>query len=175
MSSQTERVVTSRPLPATSSGLSATASALRGEVTVDDAAIILARTDGGALATFEATRYATGRKNALRIEINGSCGSLAFDFERLNELEFADATLPDVEAGFRRILVTEPGHPYVGAWWPAGHGLGYEHTFVHQAKDFVDDIMHNRTPTPSFDDGLGVQRVLDSVERSAASWTRVDR
>lgn len=178
VSALTETFVTSRPLPAMSFGLSATASDLRGDVTVDDAAVILARTGGGALATFEATRYATGRKNALRIEINGSRGSLAFDFERLNELEFADATLPDVEAGFSRILVTEPGHPYVGAWWPAGHGLGYDHLFVHQVKDFVDDIVHDRAPTPSFADGLRVQRVLDAVERSAANdsgWTQVDR
>lgn len=177
VSALTETFVKSRPLPEASSGLRATASTVRGEVTVDDAAVILARTDGGALATFEATRFATGRKNALRIEINGSRGSLAFDFERLNELEFADATLPDVEAGFRRILVTEPGHPYVGAWWPPGHGLGYDHIFVHQIKDFVDDIVHDRAPTPSFVDGLGVQRVLDAVERSAANgsgWTRVD-
>jgi len=171
-----ETFVTSRPLPTASSGLSASAGKERGDVTVDDATIVIARTNGGALATFEATRFATGRKNALRIEINGSLGSVAFDFERLNELEFADGTLPDVEGGFRRILVTEPGHPYAGAWWPAGHGLGYEHLFVHQAKDFVDDIVRASTPSPSFADGLGVQRVLDAIERSAqnsASWMSV--
>jgi predicted dehydrogenase len=171
-----ETFVTSRPLPTASSGLSASAGAERGEVSVDDATIVIARTDNGALATFEATRFATGRKNAMRIEINGSLGSVAFDFERLNELEFADATRPDVEGGFTRILVTEPDHPYAGAWWPAGHGLGYEHLFVHQAKDFVDDIVSARTPSPSFADGLGVQRVLDAIERSAqdsASWTSV--
>jgi predicted dehydrogenase len=171
-----ETFVTSRPLPSASSGLSATAGEERGEVTVDDATIVIARTDGGALATFEATRFATGRKNALRIEINGSLGSVAFDFERLNELEFADGTLPEVEGGFRRIQVTEPGHPYAGAWWPAGHGLGYDHLFVHQVKDFVDDIVRASTPSPSFADGLGVQRVLDAIERSAqnsASWTSV--
>lgn len=177
VSALTETFVASRPLPAASSGLSATTSSQRGKVTVDDAAVFIARTDGGALATFEATRFATGHKNALRIEINGSRGSLAFDFERLNELEYADATLPAAEAGFRRILVTEPTHPYLGAWWPPGHGLGYDHTFVHQIKDFADDIVHRRAPTPSFRDGLGVQRVLDAVERSAANgsaWTRVD-
>jgi predicted dehydrogenase len=171
-----ETFVTSRPLPSASSGLSATAGEERGDVTVDDATIVIARTDGGALATFEATRFATGRKNALRIEINGSLGSVAFDFERLNELEFADGTLPEVEGGFRRIQVTEPGHPYAGAWWPAGHGLGYDHLFVHQVKDFVEDIVRASTPSPSFADGLGVQRVLDAIERSAqnsASWTSV--
>ena len=100
------------------------------------------------------TRYATGRKNALRIELNGEKGSLWFDLERLNELWFHDGTLPDTEGGFRRILVTEPDHPYLGAWWPPGHGLGYEHTFVHQAHDLVHAIAELRAPEPSFADGL---------------------
>ena len=176
VSAVTETFITTRPLPGESSGLSATATAERGEVTVDDAAIAIARTDRGALLTLEATRFATGRKNALRIEINGSQGSLAFDFERLNELEFADATVPSAEGGFRRILVTEPEHPYAGAWWPAGHGLGYEQLFVHQAKDFADGIVRENTLSPSFADGLRAQRVLDAIERSAESgsrWTSV--
>lgn len=178
VSAATETFVGTRPLPAASSGLAATATQERGKVTVDDAAIAIARTDRGALLTLEATRFATGRKNALRIEINGSRGSLAFDFERLNELEFADATLPSAEGGFRRILVTEPEHPYAGAWWPPGHGLGYEQLFVHQAKDFAEDIVRGSTPSPSFADGLGVQRVLDAIERSARSgshWTSVNK
>ena len=176
VSAATETFITSRPLPGQASGLTATATTERGTVTVDDAAIAIARTDRGALLTLEATRFATGRKNALRIEINGSRGSLAFDFERLNELEFADATLPSSEAGFRRILVTEAEHPYAGAWWPAGHGLGYEQLFVHQAKDFAEGIVRENTLSPSFADGLRVQRVLDAIERSAASgsrWTSV--
>jgi predicted dehydrogenase len=145
------------------------AGAGRGEVTVDDAALFLGRFAGGALATFEATRFAIGRKNALRIELNGSLGSLAFDLESLNELEFYDGTEdPDV-AGFRRILVTEPTHPYVAAWWPPGHLLGYEHTFTHQAVDLVTDIAADRDPVPSFADGLRVQLVLDAVQRSAAA------
>ena len=184
VSATTETFVTSRPLPLASSGLSATGSndetgsGDRGRVTVDDAAVAIGRTEGGALLTLEATRFATGRKNALRIEINGSRGSIAFDFERLNELEFADAALPPEESGFRRILATEPGHPYAGAWWPAGHGLGYDHLFVHQAKDFAEDIVRGNTPSPSFGDGLGVQRVLDAIERSAQSgsrWTSVNK
>jgi predicted dehydrogenase len=176
VSAATETFITSRPMPSASSGLTATATAERGTVTVDDAAIAIARTDRGALLTLEATRFATGRKNALRIEINGSRGSLAFDFERLNELEFADATLPPVEGGFRRILVTEPEHPYAGAWWPAGHGLGYEQLFVHQAKDFAEGIVRENTLIPLFEDGLRAQRVLDAIERSAESgsrWTSV--
>jgi predicted dehydrogenase len=147
-----------------------------GDVTVDDAAAFLARTDGGALATFEATRFATGRKNAMGIELNGSGGSLAFDFEAMNELYYYDATLPAVEAGFRRILVTEPEHPYLSAWWPPGHILGYEHTFTHEVVDLVRDIAAGRDPSPSFADGAGVQRVLDAVESSAENesrWTPV--
>ncbi|ROO86611.1 putative dehydrogenase [Actinocorallia herbida] len=147
-----------------------------GPVTVDDAAVFLARMSGGALATFEATRFAAGRKNALRLEINGSLGSLAFDFERLNELEFHDHTLPPEEAGFRRILATEPGHPYAAAWWPPGHGLGYEHTFTHEIRDFLDCVAAGKPPSPSFADGLQVQRVLAAVEASAAAssvWTPI--
>jgi predicted dehydrogenase len=138
-----------------------------GAVTVDDAALFTARFASGALASFEASRFATGRKNSLRIELNGERGSLAFDLERLNELSYHDHTEPGAHAGFRRILVTEPDHPYLDAWWPPGHGLGYEHTFVHQARDLVHAIAAGRPPVPSFADGLQVQRVLAAVEESA--------
>lgn len=147
-----------------------------GEVTVDDAAVFIARFSGGALATFEATRFAAGRKNSIRLELNGSAGSLAFDFEDMNVLQFFDNTEPDATAGFRRIVVTEPVHPYVGAWWPPGHGLGYEHAFTHQAVDLLTAISKGDDPAPSFTDGLRVQRVLDAVERSASTdsaWTEV--
>ncbi len=170
------RFVERRPLPESSSGLSASGGAETGQVTVDDAAVFFGRTDGGALATYEATRFATGRKNGMRIEVNGSAGSLAFDFEAMNELHVYDATVPAAQAGFRRILVTEPDHPYTAAWWPPGHGLGYEHTFVHEIADFVRDVASGTPPTPSFADGLQVQRVLDAVERSSAAgagWTTV--
>ncbi len=171
-----ETFVPRRPLPAESAGLSGSGGAGDGPVTVDDAAVFFGRTDGGAVATFEATRFATGRKNAMRIELNGSDGSLAFDFERMNELSVYDGTVPAADAGFRRIMATEAEHPYVAAWWPPGHGLGYEHSFVHEVADFVRDIAAGRPPTPSFADGLHVQRVLDAVERSAAAngqWTAV--
>ncbi|WP_190012557.1 Gfo/Idh/MocA family protein, partial [Streptomyces griseomycini] len=124
VSAITETFVRERPLPtAPSSGLTAVSAAGTGPVTVDDAALFTGRFASGALASFEATRYATGRKNALRIELNGDRGSLAFDLERLNELSYHDATEPGEHAGFRRILVTEPEHPYLEAWWPPGHGL----------------------------------------------------
>jgi predicted dehydrogenase len=170
------RFIERRPLATVASGLSGRGGAETGEVTVDDAAVFLGRTDGGALATFEATRFATGRKNAMRVEVNGSGGSFAFDFESMNELHVYDATAPARDAGFRRVLVTEPDHPYTAAWWPPGHGLGYEHTFVHEIADFVRDVATGTPPTPSFADGLQVQRVLDAVERSSgreAAWTSV--
>ncbi|GAA3849703.1 Gfo/Idh/MocA family oxidoreductase [Streptomyces coacervatus] len=168
VSALTDTFVRERPLPVgATSGLSAVSSAGTGQVTVDDAALFTGRFTSGALASFEATRYATGRKNALRIELNGERGSLAFDLERLNELSYHDGTEPGAHAGFRRILVTEPDHPYLDAWWPPGHGLGYEHTFVHQARDLVHAIAEGRQPEPSFADGLQVQRVLAAVEESA--------
>jgi predicted dehydrogenase len=157
--------ISSRPLP---SGDSA------GEVTVDDAALFTARLASGALASFEATRFATGRKNQLSLEVNGSLGSLVFDLERLNELSFYEAA--GVDSGFRRILVTEPSHPYLAAWWPPGHVLGWEHTFTHQVRDLVTAIADGTDPAPSFADGLYVQSVLAAVSDSAcheARWTPV--
>ncbi|MEV0827583.1 Gfo/Idh/MocA family protein [Nonomuraea rubra] len=167
VSALTETFIKERPLATESAGLGATGSAARGEVTVDDAALFIGRMSGGAVASFEATRFANGRKNAMRIELNGSLGSLSFDFEAMNELWFSAGG-----GGFERILVTEPDHPYVGAWWPPGHGLGYEHTFTHEIKDFLEAVATGADPTPSFADGLRVQRVLEAVERSAADGSR---
>ena len=152
-----------------------------GPVTVDDAAIFSARfeggasgggaSDGGPIGVFEATRFALGRKNAMRLELNGTKGSLAFDFEDMNTLSFYDAA-EEPEAGFRRIQVTEPEHPYTGNWWPVGHGLGYEHVFTHQVVDFLTAISESRQPTPSFADALQVQKVLAAVETSASDDSR---
>ncbi|SET31629.1 Gfo/Idh/MocA family protein [Nonomuraea wenchangensis] len=167
VSGLTETFVKQRPLAGESAGLGASRAESTGEVTVDDAALFIGRMSGGALASFEATRFATGRKNAMRIEINGSLGSLAFDFESMNELWVSEGG-----SGFQRILVTEPDHPYAGAWWPPGHGLGYEHTFTHEIKDFLEAVATGADPSPSFADGLRVQRVLEAVERSAADGGR---
>lgn len=177
VSGQLETFVKERPLAAEHAGLSGTASVERGPVTVDDAAVFLGRFAGGAVGVFEATRFAMGRKNAIRIEINGSLGSLAFDFEDMNVLHFFDATEPATNAGFRRILVTEPEHPYAGAWWPPGHGLGYEHGFTHQVVDLVRAIADGTDPHPTFADGLQVQRVLAAVETSSdtRTWQEIDR
>jgi predicted dehydrogenase len=170
--------VTERPVGGDMVGLGGKGAAdgAKGPVTVDDAAAFTARFDNGAIGVFEATRFALGRKNAIRLEINGSKGSVAFDFEDMNVLQYFDGT-DDAEAqGFRRIIVTEPVHPYVAAWWPAGHGLGYEHGFTHQVVDLVRDIAAGRQPRPSFDDALQVQRVLAAVEESAgdgSAWTAI--
>jgi predicted dehydrogenase len=161
----THTFVHERPLPD---------GAGRGPVTVDDCAVFAGRFGGGALGTFEATRVATGRKNALRIEVNGSAGSIAVDLEALNELQYCDAASD--ATGFRRVLVTEPQHPYMGAWWPPGHTIGWEHAFTHQVADFVTAIAAGDDPSPSFADGLQVQRVLAAVEESArddSRWTEV--
>jgi predicted dehydrogenase len=179
-----ETFVPERPLAGNLVGLGgqgdAGADAPRGAVTVDDAAIFSARFDGGAasagaVGVFEATRYALGRKNAMRLELNGTKASLAFDFEDMNVLSFYDAS-DSPDAGFRRILVTEPEHPYVGNWWPTGHGLGYEHGFTHQVVDLVNALAQQRQPEPSFANALQVQRVLAAVESSAANssqWQQV--
>lgn len=172
--------VTERPELAEQVGLGGTAGtdAPRRTVTVDDAAAFTASFSSGALGVFEATRMALGRRNANRIEINGETGSVAFDFERMNELEYydgrdgADGSGDADLRGFRRIQVTEATHPYLDAWWPPGHGLGYEHVFTHQVIDLVRAIDAGDAPEPSFRDALGVQRVLDAVERSAADSSR---
>ena len=148
-----------------------------GEVTVDDAAAFLARFENGATGTFEATRLAPGRKNHNSFEVNGTNGSFAFDLERMNELGvYFEDDAPDVR-GFRTVLVTEPHHPYMAAWWPPGHIIGYEHTFVDTIKDLLDGIAAGKSPAPTFEDGYRCQAVLDAVERSVESktWTQPAR
>ena len=174
-----ETFVKTRPIAGESATLggTSTADAERGPVTVDDAAAFTGRFADGAIGVFEATRFATGRKNALTVEVSGSLGAISFDLERMNELDFYDATLPVTEQGFRKILVTEHDHPYLAPWWPPGHMLGYEHGFSHQVVDLVTAIAEGRQPEPSFSDGLHIQRVLDAVDRSSAAgsaWTPTD-
>lgn len=149
--------------------LGATASAEMGDVTVDDASMFLARFKNGALGTFEATRFAVGRKNHNRIEINGSRGSLVFNQEKMNELEFFDNDEAEATHGFRLIQATEGSHPYAGHYWPVGHIIGYEHTFVDLIADAVTAMTEGKEITPNFEDGYRNQVVLDAVERSHAS------
>ena len=167
VSGRIKTFITERPLPGAYTGLTAATTSGKGKVTVDDAAIFIGEFENGALGTFEATRFAAGRKNAMSIEVNGSKGSLYFNFEDMNELLYHDHTISSESAGFRKILTTDGGHPYVNAWWPPGHIIGYEHTFTHEFNDFLMGVAKKVQPTPSFADGLSVQKVLDAVEASA--------
>ena len=161
-----ETFVKERPLEGTD-------GAQMGRVTVNDAAAFLARFEGGAIGTFETSPLVPGRKARESFEINGSKGSIVFDLERMNELRvyFVDEELET--RGLRTILVTEPEHPYMEGWWPPGHTLGYEHTFVHTVKDLLDGIAAGESPAPTFEDGYRCQAVLDAVERSVEGreWT----
>ena len=165
---QMETFIKERPLPGDMTR--------KGKVTVDDAAMFIGRFANGALANVEATRFALGRKNGIQIEINGSKGSLFFDLEDLNRLKYFNNADPADRRGFRDILVTEGGvHPYVGAWWPPGHIIGYEHTFVHTVADFVNAVVDKKSVQPTFEDGLANQIVLEAVEKSAKTrkWVKV--
>ncbi len=167
--------VTSRPIGGQATGLGAAGdfTGAYGSVTVDDVACFTARFPSGAVGVFEATRYALGHRNANRIEINGSLGSIAFDFESMNELEYFDGRDDRVSQGFRTIQVTDAVHPYTGHWWPVGHGLGYGDLFVHQVADFAKALETGSRVRPDFADALEVQRVLDAVEVSAADSSRL--
>jgi predicted dehydrogenase len=148
----------------------------KGKVTVDDAAAAVVRFANGALGTIEGTRLAPGRKNYNRFEINGSEGSVAFNLERMNELEVHLRKDPGPVQGFHQVMVTEPAHhPYVKNWWPPGHIIGYEHTFVHTVYDFLEAIASGRKVKPDFEDGVRNQQVLEAWERSSRTrrWTRV--
>lgn len=143
----------------------------QGRSSVDDAVLFLARFKGGAVASFEATRLATGSKNVNRIEIHGDKGALRFNFERMNELDWYDATLPGREQGWSTINVTRgnDGHPYAGSWWPDAHVLGYEHGFVNMAADMFAVLGGRKpvVPLPDFADAYETQRVMHAAIESA--------
>ncbi|MFC7374448.1 Gfo/Idh/MocA family protein [Brachybacterium sp. GCM10030267] len=144
------------------------------DVTVDDAAWATLELDGGAVASVEVSRMANGAKNQLTVELYGSKGALKFSLENPNELWFLDATRPIAEQGFARVLVTEPEHPYLEAWWPQGHVLGWENAFSNQARDLLVAIRDRGGEdatgySPDFADGLALQRVLDAVISSDAA------
>ena len=144
--------------------------ARKGKSTVDDCVLFLARFKGGAVASFEATRLATGNQNRNCIEINGEKGAVRFDFERMNELMWWDNTLDSSMQGWSRIMCTNPGdHPYVEAYWPPAHLIGYEHGFVSQAADIVRAIAGRKpvAPLPDFEDAWQTQRVLHAAIESA--------
>ena len=167
-----------RPLPGSGSGAwGAKGAKGKGKVTVDDDANFLGRFKNGSVGVFESSRFCGGRRNYNTFQVYGSKGSIAFNLERMNELEVYDRTDEQAEQGYKMIMVTESVHPYVGAWWPPGHIIGYEHTFVHAIHDFLTSLDTDRLPDPNFRDGVKNQAVLDAVERSAKSgkWERVGR
>jgi len=134
------------------------------EVTVDDMSCFYAKLDGEITAQFDVSRIALGRKNALEFELYGSLGSLRFELERMNELQYFDGTRPATEQGFTRILVTENDHPYINNWWPSGHVRGYDATFTNQVAHFLTCIHDGTDPAPAFEDGLRTQLVIDAVQ-----------
>ena len=164
-----------RPVATRQGRLKAKGGPEKGKVTVDDDTNFLARFRNGSVGVFESSRFCGGRRNYNTFQVYGSKGSLAFNLERLNELEIYNSEEAAGEQGFKTVSVTEAVHPYVGNWWPPGHIIGYEHTFVHAVKDFLDCLDKGRMPRPNFEDGIQNQAVLDAVERSAASrrWTEV--
>jgi predicted dehydrogenase len=155
--------------------LGAEATDQMGDVTVDDAAMFLAKFKNGALGTFEASRFAIGRKNYHRWEINGSKGSVVFNLERMNELEFYNNDDPEGEQGFKVIQATEAVHPYAGHYWPVAHIIGYEHTFINLLADAFTNMANGTPISPDMEDGYENQRVLDAVERSSEtrSWVKL--
>ncbi len=146
-------------------------------ISVDDATLFLARFKNGTLGSFESSRYANGRKNGMRIEINGDKGSLLFEQEDMNILWFYSSEDQECERGFRRIQATEPGHPYMSVWWPVGHIIGYENTFVHLVNDFMRAKDDDNMPYPNFVDGMKCQKVIDAVERSTKQkkWVSISK
>ncbi len=162
--------VKERPEPGENSAVfsagDTSASTKKLPVTVDDAAFMILDFENGAVGNIDSSRFAAGRKNYNCFEIYGSKGALVFDLERMNELQFYDNTGDPAQQGYRTIMVTEGNHPYVGAWWPQGHIIGYEHTFVHAFKDFADAISKGTTMTPNFEDGEKIIKVLQAAQRS---------
>lgn len=174
----TASFIGTRPLPgkgaATFSAGAGADQAKRGKVTVEDASLMMVEFANGAVGSFEATRFATGRKNHNTFEIYGSEGSLAFDLERMNELQYFSRHDEPKAQGFRTIIATESSHPYISHWWPPGHLIGYEHGFVHAAADFLQAIDQDLPIAPNFADGVQCLEVLDAGIKSAAEGRRIE-
>ena len=177
VSAMLKTFVTERPLPVSDSAGAFTGggdkSSEKGKVTIDDAAFINAEFENGALGSFNTSRFAGGRKNYNVFEIYGSKGSLAFDLERLNELQYYSMDDPGPVQGFRTIPITLGGHPYIDAWWPPAHIIGYEHTFAHAVKDFLEALAGDKKITPNLWDGAKIMQVLDAAVLSDTEGRRV--
>ncbi|MHA7964730.1 Gfo/Idh/MocA family protein [Paenibacillus sp. CAU 1782] len=173
-----ETFVKQRPVASAMTGLSAKGEAggELADVTVDDATVFMARFEGGAMGSIEATRFAAGHRCTNAFEINGSKGSIKFDFERVNELQVYFTDDADDVQGFRRVLATDPAHAYMDAWWPAGHTIGYEHTFTHEVLELMNALSEGRQPVPNFVDGVKCQEILEAVDLSIAErrWVKLN-
>jgi predicted dehydrogenase len=179
VTAMTAQFVKERPFPVEGSSGAFEAGRLteghaKAPVTVEDASFFLARFDNGVLGSFEATRFALGRKNYNAFEIYGSKGSITFNLERMNELNFFSSDDPECAQGFRNILVTESSHPYLNAWWPPGHIIGYEHTFVNAMADFLKAIDSGCKLEPNFADGVRETAILDAAMESAQTGRSVE-
>jgi predicted dehydrogenase len=173
-----KRFIDERPLPDEAVARAfqgGTKGSEKGKVTVEDALFMVAEFENGALGSFETSRFAAGRKNYNYFEIYGSKGALAFDFERMNELQYFSSDDPAYAQGFRNILATEGAHDYMANWWPPGHIIGYEHTFINTVYNVITAIARNRLPSPNFYDGLKCQAVLEAASNSvkSATWEKV--
>jgi predicted dehydrogenase len=178
LAGMTETFVKQRPLQAATTGtegLTAQASTEMGEVTVDDAAAFMGRFNNGAIGVFEATRFAPGRRNFNTFEINGEKGSISFNFERMNELEYFDTSDKSDRQGFRTINVNENDQPYSGVYWPAGHIIGYEHTFINTVYDLLQAHAKGESAHPTFRDGAYNNLVLETIVKAAESkkWENI--
>jgi predicted dehydrogenase len=173
----TANFITERVLPdeAASGTFSGTAgdTGKKGKVTVEDAAFMTVKFENGALGSFETSRFAPGRKNYNYFEIYGSKGSLLFNFERMNELQYYNREDPDYQQGFKTILATEGVHKYIPAWWPPGHMIGYEHEFHHAVVDFMEAIDKGQDMRPNFRDGMREIEVLEAGLKSAAEGREI--
>jgi len=166
-----------RPLPSENSGTFASggkASEGKGVVDVDDAAFMTVEFENGALGSFASSRFAGGRKNYNHFEIYGSRGSLVFDMERMNEIQYYNKDDPNAVQGFRTIPTTLGEHPYAAAWWPPAHIIGYEHTFAHAVKDFMEALATDKKIEPNLWDGVKIMQVLDAAILSDAEGRRVN-
>ena len=176
VSCMTAQFIKERPLPdeaAAGTFKGAVKGSEKGQVTVEDAAFMLVEFENGALGSFEATRFAPGRKNYNYFEIYGSRGSILFNLERMNELQYFSHDDPEYFQGFKTILATEPTHPYIANWWPPGHIIGYEHEFVHAVVDFLNAIDQDTKIKPNFYDGMKALEVLEAGLESAKSGKKI--
>jgi predicted dehydrogenase len=151
-------------------------STKKGIVDVEDAFASTVEFENGAIGTLEASRFAFGRKNYNNFEINGENGSIEFNLERLNELRLYSNEGAVEKRGWNEILVTDRSHPYISHYWPSGHIIGWEHTFINEIYHFIDAVVNDKKVEPygaTFEDGYRNMVILDSIIKSAEKGKRI--